>query len=93
MPYEDKERDMGFDEQAMYEEDPAYGTDTYFAERLDEAPQEEAMDEDEPMVEEDYFGEQVVTDDTGTTEEDVAYEEESEMPKKDSSMADEDRSE
>jgi len=67
MPYDENERDLDY-EQSMYEEDPAYGADTYFAERLDQNsaddPAGDESLEDEPL-EEDYtteFGEQVVTD-------------------------------
>ncbi|HEY2004396.1 MAG TPA: hypothetical protein VGH44_04780 [Candidatus Saccharimonadia bacterium] len=69
MPYDENERDLDY-EQSMYEEDPAYGADTYFAERLDQNPADETAgdesleDEPEPL-EEDYtseFGEKVVTD-------------------------------
>jgi hypothetical protein len=56
MAYED-DREMELDEQSTYlEEDPVYGTDTYFGERLDQASESEAVDEqlvDEPVMTED----------------------------------------
>ena len=55
MPYDERdERDLDLEEQSLYEDDPAYASDTYFAERLDRAPDEEVMDEeaeDEPSTE------------------------------------------
>jgi hypothetical protein len=51
MAYEDDERIINPEEQSnFFEEDPAYGTDTYFGERLD--AMRDDLDLDEPEVDE-----------------------------------------
>jgi hypothetical protein len=79
MAYEDSDREMDLEDQPnFYEEDPAYGADTYFGERLDNSKgDDELMPDDMPddMTEdevvrpteatdaaEDTFGESIATD-------------------------------
>ncbi len=77
MAYEDDERIIDPDEQSnFFEEDPAYGTDTYFGERLDamkddldlDEPEVEDMAEEDTVVirpEEQEFGETIEQDAPG----------------------------
>src|ERR1700740_775414 len=51
MAYEDNEKIINSDDQSnFFEEDPAYGTDTYFGERLD--AMRDDLDLDDPEVDE-----------------------------------------
>ena len=76
MPYNERDdREIESEQSELYEDNPAYSTDTYFGERLDSMETDETAED--PAEFEDGFGETVSDGDAGAAAEDIPSDRES----------------